>query len=325
MSEAVPAENPPVEAAPETATPAFTMNGDPMTGLDRSKVTPYDFRNPGFIGEVDLRQLNVMYERFVQHLASRLSTYVRMECDLKLTAFTSVTFSKFCEGLATPTHLTLFQVEPMRGVGIVDISLPISLALADRLLGGKGKVAESNRALTEIEIELLADAIQVVITEWTALWDDQTTEFTPLSIGTETNGRFLKTSPADAPFLCAAIECKIGELDGKMHLGVPFSMIETVVKQMQLARQRSSTLTPKQIKWRAPFAGISVPVTAEWKVREISLRDVVQLQTGAVLELSRDLISQTRVRLSNTEEFVGTVGMQNGRIAVQLGQRTLKN
>jgi flagellar motor switch protein FliM len=305
--------------------PAFNMHGDRMLDLDREKLTPYDFRNPGFIGEADLRQLHTMYERFVQHLAARFSTYVRMECDMKLAAFTSTTFAKFCEGLATPTHLTLFQVEPMRGVGIVDLGLPISLALADRLLGGKGKVADTNRPLTEIETELLADAIQVVLTEWTALWDDQSAQFSPLRIGHETSGRFLKTSPADAPFLSAVIEITIGELNGRMHVGVPFSMIETVVKRMQLARQRTSTLTPKQIKWRAPFAGIAVPVIAEWKVREIALREVLQMQAGTVLELSRDLISQTHVRLSNTEEFTGTVGMQNGRIAVQLGQRTLRN
>jgi flagellar motor switch protein FliM len=305
--------------------PAFNMHGDRMLDLDREKLTPYDFRNPGFIGEADLRQLNTMYERFVQHLAARFSTYVRMECEMKLAAFTSTTFAKFCEGLATPTHLTLFQVEPMRGVGIVDLGLPISLALADRLLGGKGKVADSNRPLTEIETELLADALQVVLTEWTALWEDPATPFNPLCIGHETSGKFLQTSPADAPFLSAAIDITIGELNGKMHVGVPFSMIETVVKQMQLSRQRGTTLTPKQIKWRAPFAGIAVPVIAEWQVREIALREVVQWQAGSVLELSRELIGQTHVRLSNTEEFTGTVGMQNGRIAVQLGQRTLKN
>ncbi len=325
MSEPATADNPPAEASADALPPAFTMLGDRMPSLDRSKLTPYDFRNPGFIGEADLRQLNTMYERFVAHLAARLSTYVRMECDLKLSSFSSVMFAKFCETMASPTHLTLFQVEPMRGVGIVDFSLPISLTLADRLLGGKGKVAESERVLTEIETELLADVIQLVLTEWTSLWEDSTTQFNPLCIGNETSGRFLKTSPADAPFLSAAIDCTIGELNGKIHVGVPFSMIETVVKKMQSAREKSTPLTPKQIKWRAPFAAIAVPVTAEWKVREISLREVVSLEAGSVLELSRELITQTHVRLSNTEEFTGTVGMQSGRIAVQLGHRTLRN
>lgn len=325
MSEPATAETPAPEAPAGAEPPAFSMNGDRLKSIDRSKLTPYDFRNPGFVGESDLRQLNSMYERFVTHLAARLSTYVRMECTLKLASFANVTFAKFCEGLASPTHLTLFQVEPMRGVGIIDLSLPISLSLADRLLGGKGQIGEATRALTEIETELLSDAIQVVLTEWTALWEDGVTQFTPLCIGHETSGRFLKTSAADTPFLSAAIEFTVGELTGRMHIGVPFSMIETVVKQMQLARHRSTPLTPKQIKWRAPFAGISVPVIAEWKVRELPLRDVIQLQTGSVLELSHDLITQTAVRLSNTEEFVGTVGMQNGHIAVQLAQRTLKN
>ena len=325
MSEPATTEAPTSTPLATAEPPAFNMHGERLPGLDRAKLAPYDFRNPGFIGEADLRQLNTMYERFVQHLGARLSTYVRMECGLKLAEFTSVTFAKFCESLATPTHLTLFQVEPMRGVGIVDVCLPLSLALSDRLLGGKGKVAETNRGLTEIEIELLADAIQVVLTEWTALWDDGATQFHPLCIGHETSGRFLKTSPADAPFLSAAIEFTLGELSGRMHIGVPFSMIETVVKTMQLARQRGAALSPKQIKWRAPFAGISVPIVAEWKVREITLNDVLRLEPGHVIQLPRELIAQTHVRLSNTEEFTGVVGMQNGQIAVQLGQRTLKN
>ena len=325
MSEPATPDAPTSTALATAPPPAFNMHGDRLPHLDLAKLVPYDFRNPGFIGEADLRQLNAMYERFVQHLAARLSTYVRMECGLKLAEFTSVTFAKFCESLSTPTHITLFQVEPMRGVGIVDLCLPIGLSLADRLLGGKGKVAETNRGLTEIEIELLADAVQVVLTEWTALWDDPNTQYHPLCIGHETSGRFLKTSPADAPFLSAAIEFTLGEITGKMHVGVPFSMIETVVKTMQVSRQRGTALSPKQIKWRAPFAGISVPIVAEWKVREITLNDVLRLEAGHVINLPRELIGQTRVRLSNTEEFTGTVGMQNGQIAVQLAQRTLKN
>jgi flagellar motor switch protein FliM len=48
------------------------------------------------------------------------------------------------------------------------------------------------------------------------------------------------------------------------------------------------------------------------------------MREGDVVPLPRELVSQTRIRLSNTEEYIGTVGMQNGHIAVQLGQRALK-
>ena len=43
------------------------------------------------------------------------------------------------------------------------------------------------------------------------------------------------------------------------------------------------------------------------------------------LTLSRELVSETRIRLSNTEEFLGTAGVQNGQIAVQLTKRIVKD
>ena len=102
-------------------------------------------------------------------------------------------------------------------------------------------------------------------------------------------------------------------------------MIEAMVKRMQVARQSGDDPQPKQVQWRAPYAGIQVPITAEWKVREITLTEVLGMREGDVIQLPRELVSQTRIRLSNTEEFTGTVGMQNGHVAVQLGQRALKD
>ena len=303
----------------------FSMDGAHIEGIDGSKLAPYNFRNPGFLSHADLRQLGVLHQRFIQHLSARLSTFFRMECVLKITKFNSSTFSKFCESLANPTHLTLFQVEPLRGVGIVEISLPLGLTMADRLLGGKGRVSDTDRTLTEIEVALLEDAMQLIITEWTQLWEEQHTAFRTQCIGHETSGRFLQTSASDAVFVIMTVEVTLGEICEQFQMGIPFSMIETMVKKMHLARQRGDDTRPKQIQWRAPYAGISVPITAEWKIRDMTLGEVIAMRKGDVIELPRELVAQTRVRLSNTEEFVGTVGMQNGHVAVQLGQRASKD
>ena len=57
----------------------------------------------------------------------------------------------------------------------------------------------------------------------------------------------------------------------------------------------------------------------------MTLGDVMHFKAGQVLELSRDLVSETRIRLSNTEEFLGTAGVQNGQIAVHLTKRIVKD
>ena len=315
----------PETALATTEAPAFSMNGERMRGIDPAKLMPYNFRNPGFLSEADLRQLGAIYSRYIQHLSARLSIFLRMECVLKLAEFTSVTFEKYCESLATPTHLALFQVEPLRGVGIVEMRLPLGLAMADRLLGGKGRAAGTDRGLTEIEIALLEDAMLIMLAEWTQLWGEDYAQCHAQVIGHESSARFLTTSAADAVFAVATFDVTLGEVTEKMQLGIPLSMIEGPVKKMQLARQRGGDLGPRQAKWRTPYAGIAVPITAEWQVRDMTLNEAMRLSAGSVIELSRDLVSQTRVRLSNTEEFVGTVGQQNGRLAVQLTQRTFKD
>ena len=303
----------------------FSVDGERMTGIDGSKLTPYNFRNPGFLSHADLRQLGVLHQRYIQHLSARLSTFFRMECVLKITKFNSSTFSRFCESLGNPTHLTLFQVEPLRGVGIVEITPALGLTMADRLLGGKGRVSDTDRGLTEIEVALIEDAMQLIIVEWSQIWEEQQNAFRPQCLGHETSGRFLQTSASDAVFVIMTVEVTLGEICEQLQMGIPFSMIETMVRKMHVARQRGDDVRPKQIQWRAAYAGISVPVIAEWKIREITLGEVVSMRAGDVIELPRELVAQTRIRLSNTEEFVGTVGMQNGHVAVQLGQRAPKD
>ncbi|MCE9612521.1 MAG: flagellar motor switch protein FliM [Chthoniobacter sp.] len=314
-----------ITQAPVQLGPIFGHEGNRVDGLDPAKVVAYNFHNPGFLGQADMRQLGVLHQRFIQHLSARLSTFFRMECGLKLGKFGSASFSEFCLSLSNPTQLTLFQVEPLRGVGIVEITLPLGLTMSDRLLGGKGRVTNSERSLTEIEETLLEDAMQIIVTEWTQLLEGEQTVLRPQIIGHETSGRFLQTSSPDAVFVVTKVEVTLGELTEQLQIGIPFSMIEAMVKRMQVARQSGEDVLPKKVQWRAPYAGILVPITAEWKVREISLEDVLAMREGDVIQLPRELVSQTRVRLSNTEEFVGTVGMQNGHVAVQLGQRALKD
>jgi len=152
-------------------TPVFKWDGTRMLAPDHG-LEPYNFRNPGVLSQADLRQLAISHEKFVQHMSARLSTYLRMECVIKIRKLSSSTFSKFTEGIQSPTHVTLFQVEPLRGVGVLDMSLPLALAIADRMLGGRGRVVESDSGLTEIESALVEDVIQLILGEWSNQWHD---------------------------------------------------------------------------------------------------------------------------------------------------------
>lgn len=309
------------EVPPSQPGPVFDLYGNRMPASEAAKVEPYNFRNPGFLSQAQLRQFAMLHEKLAGHLSARLSTFLRLECLMKVTGFQSMTFGKFCEGLSHPTHITLFQVEPLRGVGVVELSLKLGLAMTDRLLGGKGRAVGPERILSEIEITLIEEAIQLVLKEWTHLWEEPERKLRAQCIGHESSGRFLQTAPADSTFMVLQFEASFGETKEQLQLGIPFVMFEPFVKRMQRSPVQADEPRARQVQWRASYAAISVPINAEWRVREITLAEVLKIQIGDVIPLTREVIHDTRLRLSSTEEYAGTLGVQNGHLAVQLRQR----
>ncbi len=281
-------------------------------------VAPYDFRHPAALSQTSQRQVELVHQKFAEHLAARLSTFLRMDCSTKLTKFETPTYRSFIESLESPAEVALLQIEPLQGVALLNFSLPLCSAMIDRMLGGRGSVATADRTLSEIEIALLEDAIQVITDEWCQQWRSET-KLRSHCIGHETSARFLKTSLPDAVMLAAAIEVQLGESQGQIQFGIPFSMVEKMVKEAQAREStRGANLSSATPQWRASYNGISVPVVAEWKVREMRVQELVSLSPGDILPMDPDLISRTHVHLANSREFIGSIGIQNGRVAVQL-------
>jgi flagellar motor switch protein FliM len=287
-----------------------------------AKVEAYDFRNPAFLSEIELRRLRLVQEDFVRYLSARLSLFLRMEFGLKMAELTTLTYAKFTESLPSPTHLCLFKAEPLGGVGILDLNPRLALTIADRILGGRGHSVKAERYLTEIEVALLEDVILIILEEWCGQWKGEQ-DLRPAIIGHENNGRFLQTSPKDAIVLALALEVNMGDCAERIRIGVPYYMIEPMVKRMQAQRQQYSAVgrVEKRAAWQPSYDQIALPVRLEWDAFALPLREVVSLRVGDLLELPGSLVQQTRVLLNGTPKFVGSVGLDGDRLAVQLTRK----
>jgi flagellar motor switch protein FliM len=307
------------QPAPESA-PAQPLIR--ATGPASAKVQPYDFRNPVFLSEAELRRLKLVQEDFVRYLSARLSLYLRMEFGLKLAKLATGTYAKFTDSLPASTHLSLFKLEPLNGVGILEVNPRLALAIADRLLGGRGISPQADRFLTEIEVALIEDVILIILEEWCGQWK-LAREFHPTLIGHENNGRFLQTSPKDAIVLSLTLAATFGDCAESIQFGVPYYMIEPVVKAMQARRQKDAAVstTEKRAAWQPAYDRITLPVRAEWSDLEMTLRELASLRVGDVIEMPAALFQETRVLLNGTPKFIGSIGHDADRVAVQLTRK----
>jgi flagellar motor switch protein FliM len=289
-------------------------------------VEPYNFRKPGFLSPKDSNQYSSLHQKYAQNLAARLATFLRLEltCERSSVQCESQPFRAFCDSVAQPTHLTVFQFQGLEGAGVLEIRPRTSVALANRLLGGQGAIGDAERNPTEIEVALLDELVALILKEWLDTFEGAKAG-APQILAHETGCRFLQIASDDCAFFVFKAELKMGELSEQFQLAVPFSMVEQLAgKSASPAARPPQEARAKPLHWRAPYAAIEVPITAEWSVRSISLGDAAAISVGDLIQLPQELIDQTRVKVSEGDEFFGTIGVESGRLAVHLNDRISK-
>ncbi len=294
-------------------------DGTRVDGTGSSKIEAYDFRNPVFLSEIELRRLRMLHEDFIRYLSARLSLFLRMEFGLKMAQLTTQTYVKFTDSLPNPTHVCLFKADPLVGVGILDINPRLALTIVDRLLGGRGHSVKAERYLTEIEVGLLEDIINIFLDEWCRQWRTEL-DLRPVIVSHENNGRFLQTAPRDAIVLALTMEVNFGDCSEQIQIGIPYYTIEPIVKKMQARRQKEAAIgsSEKRSAWQQSYDRITIPVRAQWDAFEVTLREITSIRVGDVIEMPSELFQKTHLLLNGVPRFLGAVGIDDDRVAVQI-------
>ena len=134
------------------APPAAGPGGD--SGSKQEAISRHDFPELASFSTDDLRKLRMRCESFVSSLAVRLSVHLRLECALQMTKFETVRYQALVDTLSQPAYLTLFRVEPLESICLLDIPARLALAIVDRELGGPAVWQNDVRDLTQIEAKL---------------------------------------------------------------------------------------------------------------------------------------------------------------------------
>jgi flagellar motor switch protein FliM len=286
---------------------------------------PYDFRNPLLLSPTELRKMRIHQEDFIQSAASRLSIHLRSEFVLTLSGIQTIAYQKYAESWGRPSHLTLFKMEPMRGVSILEITSQLGFCMVDRLMGGPGQAPAAEQEISEIEKVLLEQTAQMIMEEWCGHWVG-IKELKPGVLGYESNGRFIQNVTPETVMLVIGMEAAFGDCAGKFQLGVPYLAMEPLIQkycqgnEAAPAPAKTPPPAPASFKWNACFDDVAVPVTAEWDGMELTAREILALKVGDVIPMGAQRMQQVNVRVADTLKFQGRPGTLDGQWAVELTQ-----
>lgn len=312
-------------AAPAADAPATMVSVLTAKGVREERrgdtIKNHDFRHSAFLAPSELRRIRLRHEQFVRGLAGRLASFLRLEINVAVTKLQILGYQKLTEALPTPTFISLFKADPLKGVGLLVIPPRLGLALVDRLLGGAGTMPEQGRELSEIEVALTTQVSTILLSEWCSHWPEMR-DLRPALLGHESNSKFLQTSSAEAAMLVLSASVTLNEKSEPFYLALPYTTMEPLVRLLcpagGLPEGESPVVRTQKAKWNPEFDDVPVPVTAEWQGLKLSAGHVARLQKGDVLMLDPRCASQVQLRFSQMPKFIGRPGTRGGRWAVEL-------
>ena len=305
--------------AEDTATTVVKAGGL-RTRFKNEDGQPYDFRQPAFLTSGELRKIRIRHEGFIRTLAAHLSIYLRMEVTIQMSKLQTLSYQKYTEGLPSPTHLTLFKVEPLKGVCLLEMAPRLGLTIVDRLLGGPAHSVNFTGELSEIETALLDQVAQLILNEWCQLWQ-KIDNARPILLGHENNGRFLTSSPHDCIMLILSMEVRLGDCTERMELAFPFPTIEPLVRQPATSPETDTSAAATRVGrplWSPNLDDVLVQINTQWHGLEMSAGELSRLKCGDVLMLEANCFDQVEVRLEQRPKFRGRLGTTGEGWAVEL-------
>jgi flagellar motor switch protein FliM len=160
------AEDLAVQDAGASKRPAVVGEGGAPEKPARTNVRVHDFRLPKTLDRNRLRGLQVLFETLAHRTSGLLTNRLRTPVTLTLGEFEQHSWGDYANTLPEPTCLFAATLAPLQGRVVLHVPLPLAMTVVELRMGGKGNGRyQTDRALTEIEQRLVADAVGSLFSE----------------------------------------------------------------------------------------------------------------------------------------------------------------
>ena len=246
---------------------------------------PYNFRRPDRISKEQVRSIHLLHDRFARDVATSLSAYLRIGTEVTLVSVDTLTYSEFLMSLPDPTAFCSLGLAPVDGLGALELNPGVAFAMIDRMLGGRGPSQPANRALTEIEQNVVDGIIRLLLENLTATWR-RSVDVEFRIHARETRPQVLQVAAPGDAMVGVAFEVRLGDARGALNLCLPSTLVASLPQGWQNARREPSATESKHLARN--LARVEVPLTAVLRAR-LEASDILAMRPGDVISLGRGL------------------------------------
>jgi flagellar motor switch protein FliM len=291
---------------------------EPVATDTSTTIQPYNFRRPDRVSKDQLRALHFLHDRFAVNLSTSLSAFLRSVTEVSITSVEQFAYSEFLMSLPDPTAFYAIALPPVDTMGALELNPSIAFTMIDRMLGGAGQSTGPDRALTEIEQNVLDAVVDLVLHHLTETWKAIVdVEFRIHA--RETRPQMLQVTSANEIVILLGFDVRMGESRGMLSICIPASSIESMEDKVAQGwhRQPRQPTDQETMRLRVNLGRLPLPVTALIQTQVLA-RDIVDLEPGDLLVLGRSASEPIDVHVGQIRRFGGRLTRTKDSAAVRI-------
>jgi len=297
-----------------------SLDGEEENLFSNRQITLYDFKRPNRVSKEQLRAFRGIHDKMARSISSQISSIMRSIVEIQLHSVDQMTYGEFLMSLPNPTSFNVFSMKPLEGNGVLEINPSIAFPMLDRILGGKGEPFEANREFSDIELSLFETILRVMMATLREAWGP-VTELYPQIESKESSPNVVQIVAQNEIVVMVVMEIIIGHSSGMMNICYPVIALEPILPKLasrDLMLNETSSKKSRNQELQVLLGGAHVNVDVNLGYAELSLRELLDIEEGDILQLNLPANDVVSVSVDGKERFVAQMGLRRFRKSVQI-------
>lgn len=286
--------------------------------LEGGEARSYDLTSQDRIVRGRMPTLEMINERFARYTRISLFNLLRRSADVAVGGIQIQKFGEYVHTLYVPTSLNMVKLRPLRGTGLIILDAKLVFKLVDNFFGGDGRHAKiEGREFTPTELRVVQMVLQQAFVDLKEAWKT----IMPIEfeyVNSEVNPSMANIVSPSEVVVVSTFHVELDGGGGDMHITLPYAMIEPIRETLDAGMQ--SDVDDIDERWvralREDVVGASVEVNTTVAEKTISLRDIIDLETGDVIPI--EMSDKIVLTANGVPILYARLGQSRGNLALQI-------
>lgn len=269
----------------------------------------------------------MLFDNFCRFVTSYFSGFFRMTVHSNVESVDQITYEEFANSLPNPCAVAVVQWGSLASNMLVSFSPQVAIPMVDRLCGGPGDSSLLSRVLTDIESAVLMRVAETMTDMLSVTLREFKVEEHNLKVSSiELNPLFIQQAMAPNDVVLSVIlRMKFGAQSGTIEFCLPYTLLEPILPTLSAHRwfsRRDETDQPDGTTDAIEaIKHIEIPISCTLGESTLTMKDVLSLKPGDVIELNTRRRDPVVVRILDKPKFKAEIGRIGSRLAARIVSR----